>query len=156
MWKIFGSSSSSVYLANRCLLRILNRYLTRFFILSTKINKMIDWVLGLELMGQLICVCSKLRICGRLPTLQKIRVCAQVNALKMVIKDFFFYFKCRIHCHKEFLKSCYGLQMRPIFHFIGPSRRESPFSESKQQNLRTLIRDARGARGCPGVPKCRQ
>ena len=43
---------------------------------------------------------------------------------------------------------------RPKNHFIGLSRRERRFSESKQQNLRTSMGYARGARGCPGVPEC--
>ena len=77
----------------------------------------------------------------------------------MVSKHFFFYFYCRIHCHKEFLKICYGLQMRPPTSFIGYSRRKRRFdretadSKHKICGLHWAYPEVPGVtRGYPGLP----
>ena len=54
---------------------------------------------------------------------------------------------------KKIWNNCLDLQTKPIFRFIGISRRDLPFINKKQQNLRTISGDIGGALWTPLTPK---
>ena len=54
---------------------------------------------------------------------------------------------------KKIWNNCLDLQIRPIFRFIGLSRRHLPINRSKQQNLRTISGGFGGAFWTPYAPK---
>ena len=54
---------------------------------------------------------------------------------------------------KKIWNNCLDLQIRPIFRFIGLSRRHLPFINSKQQNLQTILGAIGGAFWTPWAHK---
>ena len=54
---------------------------------------------------------------------------------------------------KKIWNNCLDLQMRPIFQFIGLSRRDLPFINPKQQNLRIISGGIGGASWTLWTPK---
>ena len=64
------------------------------------------------------------------------------------------HFVCRIWRCDHFCCGSLVLEIMPIFRFIGLPRRDLPFGGLKQQNLRTFVGHAWGARSHPGTQIC--